>query len=101
MRLAVYYKDEHIKKVEEVDESKDLAEAVENFNAKHCECGDFVEIREYDNDSVVAYLYRARNGNISNYQSQLAGIAGNVNDLHMEIRWVEDLIEKLEAANNG
>jgi len=99
MKLAVYYKDGEIDRVDGIkDTTEDLQAAVNDFNEKHKDAGKSVEICDFDDDSLVAYLWLTKNGNILNYRNQLQDIVNSISSLDSDLRWAEKLLEKMEES---
>ena len=102
MRLAVYYHGEKVTNVHGVEQGKDFAEDVLNYNRK-CESENRrVEIKSFDDDSLEAVLYAFKEVPAmqkKDFKEQLKEIVASIDSLVDEMRWLRRELEDMNDDN--
>jgi len=94
MKLAIFYSNGAINRIQEIKEDMDIQSAVSSYNADHEKEGLVVRVEKFPDDSLVTFIFRMKER--KDFKQQLYKIAVSMNRLEDELNWLKDELRCME-----
>ena len=82
------------------NQEQDYDATTEEYNKSHESEGQSVMVEEYDDDSLVAFLFEKKELRRSTFRDQLRNISYDIESLNDDLYWLKDMLEEFNEKDD-